>query len=113
MHGKQKGSFTVSTNRAGSQKAIGIPILKGGHMHTGAEAGSGASGKLQSNRLIPAILIGNTHCQQTSEIGFRALPEHDALASVGRYRHRTEARIKVVLVILVPNRNLVDLHIFS
>ena len=43
----------------------------------------------------------------------RGLPVHDAPASVGRYRHRTEARIRLVLVIFVFNGNFLDLHISS
>lgn len=116
--GKQKGSFTVSTNRAGSQKLTGMPIRinRGGgrgQMHIGAEAASGASGRLQPKRLIPAILTGKIHCQHTSVMGFRGLPVHDAPASVGRYRHRTEARIRLVLATFVFNRNFLDLHISS
>ena len=77
IEGKQNGSFTVSTNRAGSQKLVGTQGLGPtgvGQAMTGELVRSGGSIKSLGHAVTPPILIGKIHSQHKSVTGFKKTP---------------------------------------
>ena len=73
------GDLVTLTNRAGFQKAIGMPGTGAGkhvrlQKHIGKLVGDGVSGMLLPTTWNPAIVMGNMHFQQISVMGLVMRP---------------------------------------